>query len=138
MIKLVETLNNLPTCLVARHQNIKFHYIFALNRYPHSCCCIWIYPTSLNNRNLLFLFLCHSHPVAFYQLCTVCKQNRKRALHHRGYHYVFPLQEESTWRSQKSFGRNSANRRVWGHSGVRCLLPVWTYLQRHVHKLRVH
>ncbi|XP_041843395.1 mitogen-activated protein kinase kinase kinase 5 [Melanotaenia boesemani] len=32
MIKLVETLNNLPMCLVARHQNIKFHYIFALNR----------------------------------------------------------------------------------------------------------
>ncbi|KAM4735918.1 mitogen-activated protein kinase kinase kinase 5 isoform 2-T2 [Anableps anableps] len=36
MIKLVETLNNLPTCQAARHQNIKFHYIFALNRrnYP--------------------------------------------------------------------------------------------------------
>ncbi|XP_057691135.1 mitogen-activated protein kinase kinase kinase 5 [Corythoichthys intestinalis] len=32
MIKLVEMLNNLPMCLVARHQNIKFHYIFALNR----------------------------------------------------------------------------------------------------------
>ncbi|KAM9353855.1 mitogen-activated protein kinase kinase kinase 5 [Symphorus nematophorus] len=32
IIKLVETLNNLPMCLVARHQNIKFHYIFALNR----------------------------------------------------------------------------------------------------------
>uniref|UniRef100_A0A3B3CKV9 mitogen-activated protein kinase kinase kinase n=1 Tax=Oryzias melastigma TaxID=30732 RepID=A0A3B3CKV9_ORYME len=32
MIKLVETLRNLPMCMVARHQNIKFHYIFALNR----------------------------------------------------------------------------------------------------------
>uniref|UniRef100_A0A3B5KU49 mitogen-activated protein kinase kinase kinase n=1 Tax=Xiphophorus couchianus TaxID=32473 RepID=A0A3B5KU49_9TELE len=32
MIKLVETLNNLPMCQAARHQNIKFHYIFALNR----------------------------------------------------------------------------------------------------------
>ncbi|XP_019122694.2 mitogen-activated protein kinase kinase kinase 5 [Larimichthys crocea] len=32
IIKLVETLNNLPMCMVARHQNIKFHYIFALNR----------------------------------------------------------------------------------------------------------
>ncbi|XP_039974105.1 mitogen-activated protein kinase kinase kinase 5 isoform X2 [Xiphias gladius] len=32
IIKLVETLNNLPMCLVARHQNIQFHYIFALNR----------------------------------------------------------------------------------------------------------
>ncbi|XP_044064373.1 mitogen-activated protein kinase kinase kinase 5 isoform X3 [Siniperca chuatsi] len=35
MIKLVETLNNLPMCLVAGHQNIKFHYIFALNRRNH-------------------------------------------------------------------------------------------------------
>lgn len=34
IIKLVETLNDLPMCLVARHQNIKFNYIFALNRYP--------------------------------------------------------------------------------------------------------
>lgn len=34
IIKLVETLNDLPTCLVAKHQNIKFTYIFALNRYP--------------------------------------------------------------------------------------------------------
>uniref|UniRef100_A0AAX7UTB8 mitogen-activated protein kinase kinase kinase n=1 Tax=Astatotilapia calliptera TaxID=8154 RepID=A0AAX7UTB8_ASTCA len=32
MIKLVETLDNLPMCQVAKHQNIKFHYIFALNR----------------------------------------------------------------------------------------------------------
>uniref|UniRef100_A0A3Q3X845 Protein kinase domain-containing protein n=1 Tax=Mola mola TaxID=94237 RepID=A0A3Q3X845_MOLML len=32
IIKLVETLNNLPMCLLAGHQNIKFHYIFALNR----------------------------------------------------------------------------------------------------------
>uniref|UniRef100_A0A8C7FL07 mitogen-activated protein kinase kinase kinase n=1 Tax=Oncorhynchus kisutch TaxID=8019 RepID=A0A8C7FL07_ONCKI len=32
IIKLVETLNNLPMCLVAAQQNIKFHYIFALNR----------------------------------------------------------------------------------------------------------
>ncbi|KAM9724383.1 mitogen-activated protein kinase kinase kinase 5 [Menidia menidia] len=32
MIQLVETLNSLPMCMVARHQNIKFHYIFALNR----------------------------------------------------------------------------------------------------------
>ncbi|XP_062278112.1 mitogen-activated protein kinase kinase kinase 5 [Scomber scombrus] len=35
IIKLVETLNNLPMCLVAAHQNIKFHYIFALNRRNH-------------------------------------------------------------------------------------------------------
>uniref|UniRef100_A0AAQ5XPU9 Protein kinase domain-containing protein n=1 Tax=Amphiprion ocellaris TaxID=80972 RepID=A0AAQ5XPU9_AMPOC len=35
MIKLVETLNNLPMCLITRHQNIKFHYIFALNRRNH-------------------------------------------------------------------------------------------------------
>lgn len=35
IINLVETLNNLPMCLVARHQNIKFHYIFALNRRNH-------------------------------------------------------------------------------------------------------
>uniref|UniRef100_UPI0037E78037 mitogen-activated protein kinase kinase kinase 5 n=1 Tax=Semicossyphus pulcher TaxID=241346 RepID=UPI0037E78037 len=35
IIKLVETLNNLPMCLVAGHQNIKFHYIFALNRRNH-------------------------------------------------------------------------------------------------------
>lgn len=32
MIELVENLNDLPMCLVAKHQNIKFHYIFALNR----------------------------------------------------------------------------------------------------------
>ncbi|XP_054476974.1 mitogen-activated protein kinase kinase kinase 5 [Anoplopoma fimbria] len=32
IIKLVETLNELPMCLVAKHQNIKFNYIFALNR----------------------------------------------------------------------------------------------------------
>ncbi|XP_061103621.1 mitogen-activated protein kinase kinase kinase 5 [Conger conger] len=32
VIKLVETLTNLPACLVAAQQNIKFHYIFALNR----------------------------------------------------------------------------------------------------------
>ncbi|XP_047455739.1 mitogen-activated protein kinase kinase kinase 5 [Mugil cephalus] len=32
IIKLVETLNNLPMCRIAKHQNIKFHYIFALNR----------------------------------------------------------------------------------------------------------
>ncbi|XP_038566796.1 mitogen-activated protein kinase kinase kinase 5 isoform X1 [Micropterus salmoides] len=32
IIKLVETLDDLPTCLVAGHHNIKFHYIFALNR----------------------------------------------------------------------------------------------------------
>ncbi|KAJ8405064.1 hypothetical protein AAFF_G00329850 [Aldrovandia affinis] len=32
VIKLVETLSNLPTCVVAAQQNIKFHYIFALNR----------------------------------------------------------------------------------------------------------
>ncbi|XP_072317039.1 mitogen-activated protein kinase kinase kinase 5 [Eucyclogobius newberryi] len=35
LINLVENLNNLPMCLVARHQNIKFHYIFALNRRNH-------------------------------------------------------------------------------------------------------
>ncbi|KAK5604686.1 hypothetical protein CRENBAI_012894 [Crenichthys baileyi] len=35
MIKLVETLNNLPMCQAARHQNIKFHYIFALSRRNH-------------------------------------------------------------------------------------------------------
>ncbi|XP_030605568.1 mitogen-activated protein kinase kinase kinase 5 [Archocentrus centrarchus] len=35
MIRLVETLNNLPMCQVAKHQNIKFHYIFALNRRNH-------------------------------------------------------------------------------------------------------
>ncbi|XP_042345774.1 mitogen-activated protein kinase kinase kinase 5 isoform X2 [Plectropomus leopardus] len=35
MIKLVETLNELPMCMVARHQNIKFNYIFALNRRNH-------------------------------------------------------------------------------------------------------
>ncbi|KAM9852411.1 mitogen-activated protein kinase kinase kinase 5 [Aulostomus maculatus] len=36
IIKLVETLSNLPMCLVAKHQNIKFHYIFALNRRNHT------------------------------------------------------------------------------------------------------
>ncbi|XP_074540112.1 mitogen-activated protein kinase kinase kinase 5 [Halichoeres trimaculatus] len=35
IIKLVETLNDLPMCVVAKHQNIKFHYIFALNRRNH-------------------------------------------------------------------------------------------------------
>uniref|UniRef100_A0A8C2Z3Z5 mitogen-activated protein kinase kinase kinase n=1 Tax=Cyclopterus lumpus TaxID=8103 RepID=A0A8C2Z3Z5_CYCLU len=35
IIKLVETLNDLPMCLVAKHQNIKFNYIFALNRRNH-------------------------------------------------------------------------------------------------------
>uniref|UniRef100_A0AAV2MA94 Protein kinase domain-containing protein n=1 Tax=Knipowitschia caucasica TaxID=637954 RepID=A0AAV2MA94_KNICA len=35
IINLVENLNNLPMCLVARHQNIQFHYIFALNRRNH-------------------------------------------------------------------------------------------------------
>ncbi|XP_026173435.1 mitogen-activated protein kinase kinase kinase 5 [Mastacembelus armatus] len=34
-IKLVETLNNLPMCLIVGHQNIQFHYIFALNRRNH-------------------------------------------------------------------------------------------------------
>ncbi|XP_046882489.1 mitogen-activated protein kinase kinase kinase 5 isoform X2 [Hypomesus transpacificus] len=32
IIKLVETLTDLPMCLVTAQQNIKFHYIFALNR----------------------------------------------------------------------------------------------------------
>ncbi|XP_076827875.1 mitogen-activated protein kinase kinase kinase 5 isoform X2 [Brachyhypopomus gauderio] len=32
IINLVETLNNLPMCVVATQPNIKFHYIFALNR----------------------------------------------------------------------------------------------------------
>ncbi|KAG7263584.1 hypothetical protein CRUP_015049, partial [Coryphaenoides rupestris] len=32
IIKLVETLTHLPMCKVAAHVNIKFHYIFALNR----------------------------------------------------------------------------------------------------------
>ncbi|KAL7394286.1 hypothetical protein ABVT39_023678 [Epinephelus coioides] len=32
IIKLVETLNELPMCMVAKHQNVKFNYIFALNR----------------------------------------------------------------------------------------------------------
>ncbi|XP_068179950.1 mitogen-activated protein kinase kinase kinase 5 isoform X2 [Antennarius striatus] len=32
IIKLVETLDNLPMCLITGHQNIKFHHIFALNR----------------------------------------------------------------------------------------------------------
>ncbi|XP_056141892.1 mitogen-activated protein kinase kinase kinase 5 isoform X2 [Lampris incognitus] len=32
IIKLVEMLNNLPMCVLAAQQNIKFHYIFALNR----------------------------------------------------------------------------------------------------------
>ncbi|XP_048116800.1 mitogen-activated protein kinase kinase kinase 5 isoform X3 [Alosa alosa] len=32
IIKLVETLNTLPSCQVAAQQNIQFHYIFALNR----------------------------------------------------------------------------------------------------------
>ncbi|CAL8288447.1 unnamed protein product [Merluccius merluccius] len=32
IIKLVETLTDLPMCKVATHVNIKFHYIFALNR----------------------------------------------------------------------------------------------------------
>uniref|UniRef100_A0A665TDB8 mitogen-activated protein kinase kinase kinase n=1 Tax=Echeneis naucrates TaxID=173247 RepID=A0A665TDB8_ECHNA len=36
MIKLVEALNHLPMCSVAKHQNIQFHYIFALNRRNHS------------------------------------------------------------------------------------------------------
>lgn len=40
IIKLVETLNNLPMCLVAAQQNIKFHYIFALNRYHCSSICV--------------------------------------------------------------------------------------------------
>lgn len=40
MIKLVENLNNLPMCLVAKHQNIKFHYIFALNRYRVCSSCV--------------------------------------------------------------------------------------------------
>uniref|UniRef100_A0A8C0YSQ5 mitogen-activated protein kinase kinase kinase n=1 Tax=Cyprinus carpio carpio TaxID=630221 RepID=A0A8C0YSQ5_CYPCA len=35
IINLVETLNNLPMCMVAGHQNIKFQYIFALNRRNH-------------------------------------------------------------------------------------------------------
>ncbi|KAJ3597248.1 hypothetical protein NHX12_000776, partial [Muraenolepis orangiensis] len=32
IIKLVETLTDLPMCKVAAHVNVKFHYIFALNR----------------------------------------------------------------------------------------------------------
>ncbi|XP_053289085.1 mitogen-activated protein kinase kinase kinase 5 isoform X1 [Pleuronectes platessa] len=35
IINLVETLKHLPMCLVSRHQNIQFHYIFALNRRNH-------------------------------------------------------------------------------------------------------
>uniref|UniRef100_A0A8C1H0B2 mitogen-activated protein kinase kinase kinase n=1 Tax=Cyprinus carpio carpio TaxID=630221 RepID=A0A8C1H0B2_CYPCA len=35
IINLVETLNNLPMCMVTAHQNIKFQYIFALNRRNH-------------------------------------------------------------------------------------------------------
>jgi hypothetical protein len=32
MVKLVETLEMLPTCDLADQHNIKFHYAFALNR----------------------------------------------------------------------------------------------------------
>ncbi|MBN3305222.1 M3K5 kinase, partial [Amia calva] len=35
IINLIETLNNLPTCVAAMQQNIKFHYTFALNRRNH-------------------------------------------------------------------------------------------------------
>uniref|UniRef100_A0A671SZD1 mitogen-activated protein kinase kinase kinase n=1 Tax=Sinocyclocheilus anshuiensis TaxID=1608454 RepID=A0A671SZD1_9TELE len=35
IINLVATLNNLPMCMVTAHQNIKFQYIFALNRRNH-------------------------------------------------------------------------------------------------------
>ncbi|XP_052003268.1 mitogen-activated protein kinase kinase kinase 5-like isoform X1 [Xyrauchen texanus] len=35
IINLVETLNNLPMCMVTAHQNIQFQYIFALNRRNH-------------------------------------------------------------------------------------------------------
>lgn len=35
IINLVDTLNNLPMCMVTAHQNIKFQYIFALNRRNH-------------------------------------------------------------------------------------------------------
>uniref|UniRef100_A0A8B9JU67 mitogen-activated protein kinase kinase kinase n=1 Tax=Astyanax mexicanus TaxID=7994 RepID=A0A8B9JU67_ASTMX len=35
IINLVETLNNLPMCMVAAQPNIKFQYIFALNRRNH-------------------------------------------------------------------------------------------------------
>ncbi|KAI7806518.1 mitogen-activated protein kinase kinase kinase 5 [Triplophysa rosa] len=35
IINLVETLNNLPMCMVTSHQNIKFQFIFALNRRNH-------------------------------------------------------------------------------------------------------
>nr|XP_019948226.1 PREDICTED: mitogen-activated protein kinase kinase kinase 5-like [Paralichthys olivaceus] len=35
IINLVETLKDLPLCVVARHQNIQFHYIFALSRRNH-------------------------------------------------------------------------------------------------------
>lgn len=35
IINLLETLNNLPMCMVISHQNIKFQYIFALNRRNH-------------------------------------------------------------------------------------------------------
>lgn len=30
-------------CLVAGHQHIKFHYIFALNRYPDGFCCSFVF-----------------------------------------------------------------------------------------------
>ncbi|XP_056330985.1 mitogen-activated protein kinase kinase kinase 5 [Danio aesculapii] len=35
IINLVETLNNLPMCMLPAHQNIKFQFIFALNRRNH-------------------------------------------------------------------------------------------------------
>ncbi|KAM6967985.1 mitogen-activated protein kinase kinase kinase 5 [Aplochiton taeniatus] len=35
IVKLVETLSNLPMCLIAAQQNIAFHYVFALNRRNH-------------------------------------------------------------------------------------------------------
>lgn len=54
IIKLVETLNNLPMCLVAGHQNIKFHYMFALNRYPDGSNCI---RTLFNNRIITKLII---------------------------------------------------------------------------------
>ncbi len=46
MVKLVQTIEMLPTCDLANQPMIQFHYAFALNRWPQICI-VWYIPIQM-------------------------------------------------------------------------------------------